>query len=80
MDHEFERLKSLLARKGTSRSTHYAEIADGLWPPGIALGPRAKGWPRHENNAVLAARFAGKSNSEIRELVSQLVAARSTAA
>ena len=77
---EVERLKPLLGRKGTSRSTHYAEIAAGLWTPGVRLGRRAVGWPRHESDAILAARVAGKSEPEIRELVSRLAASRANAA
>ena len=77
---EIERLKPLLGRKGTSRSTHYAEIAAGLWPLGVRLGRRAVGWPRHENDAMLAARVAGKSESEILELVSRLTRSRKSAA
>ena len=64
-------------RKGTGRSTTYKEIAEGLWPPRVRLGPRAVGTPEHEADAVIAARVAGKSDDEIRALVRSLVAARS---
>lgn len=66
-------------RKGTGRSTTYKEIADGLWPPRVRLGPRAVGTPEHEADAVIAARVAGKSDDEIRALVAQLVKKRANA-
>lgn len=74
---EIRRLPLVLKCKGTGRSTHYQEIADGLWPPAVRLGPRAVGWVSHECDAVLAARVAGQSDGEIRALVASLVAARS---
>lgn len=74
------RLPALLARKGIRRSTHYAEIAAGLWPPPVAIGPRARGLPDYECDTILEARIAGKSNDEIRELVRKLVAARKVSA
>ncbi|MBI4290605.1 MAG: AlpA family phage regulatory protein [Betaproteobacteria bacterium] len=74
------RLPSVLARKGDSRSKTYSEIAAGLWPPGVAIGRRARGWPEHECEAILRARIAGKSDSEIRELVKNLMAARTATA
>jgi prophage regulatory protein len=38
------------------------------------------GWPANEVEALNAARIAGKSESEVRELVVKLEAARKTAA
>lgn len=73
---EFQRLPVVLKCKGICRSTHYQQIVDGLWPPGVRLGLRAKGWPSDECEAVLAARKAGQSDDEIRALVRTLVAAR----
>ena len=70
------RLPAVLTRKGISRSTHYQEIANGLWPPGVRLGARAKGWPDDECETVLAARKAGQSDDEIRAVVRSIVAAR----
>lgn len=77
---KIERLPELLPQRGCRRSKHYDEISKGLWPPGIKLGPRAVGWLQHENQAVLRARVAGKSDDQIRALVAQLVAARKEAA
>ena len=61
---------------GDGRSTHYKKVAEGLCTPPVQIGERAVGWPEHEIYAINAARIAGKSNDEIRELVKKLVAAR----
>lgn len=42
----------------------------------VPIGERAVGWPDSEVQAINAARIAGKSESEIRELVSRLHAKR----
>ena len=61
---------------GKSRSSIYADIADGVWPPSVRLGANCVAWLEHETQAVLAARVAGKTAEEVRELVKELVAAR----
>lgn len=55
----------------------YNAIRVGLFTNGVAIGQRAKGWPDNEVDAINAARVAGKSESEIRELVKALHAKRS---
>ena len=55
----------------------YNAIRAGLFTNGVAIGQRAKGWPDYEVDAINAARVAGKSESEIRELVKILHAKRS---
>ena len=55
----------------------YNAIRVGLFSNGVAIGQRAKGWPDYEVDAINAARVAGKSESEIRELVKILHAKRS---
>ena len=51
----------------------------GLYTPPIKIGPRASAWPDDEVEILNAARIAGKSDQEIRELVCKLVAARAWA-
>jgi prophage regulatory protein len=58
----------------------YNAIRAGLFPTGVAIGQRAKGWPDYEIQAIAAARVAGKSETEIRELVKALHAQRSEVA
>lgn len=64
---------------GEPRSTTYHRISRGLFPKPVRLGPRSVGWPADEVEAVNAARIAGKSDEEIRELVIKLMAARKEA-
>jgi len=73
---KIQRLPAVLADNGDSRSTHYANIAKGLWTKPVKTGARSAGWPEHENQAINAARIAGKSHDEIRALVDRLEAAR----
>ena len=61
---------------GLSRSTLYLRISEGTFTKPISLGGRSVGWPSHEVAALNAARIAGKSDAEIRELVLKLEAAR----
>jgi prophage regulatory protein len=70
------RLPTVKAESGYSRSTLYLRIAQGLYTKPIKLGPRAAGWPSEEVAAINAARIAGKTDDEIRELVLRLEAAR----
>lgn len=73
------RLPEVLRQRGRSRSTHYLDIQQGLFPHPVAIGARAVGWPEHEVAAVNDARIAGRSDDEIRELVARLEAARKLA-
>lgn len=54
----------------------YNAIRAGLFTTGVAIGQRAKGWPDYEVQAIAAARVAGKSDAEIRDLVTRLHAKR----
>jgi len=74
------RLPAVKAATGLSRSTLYLRIAHGVFTRPVSLGGRAVGWPANEVAALNAARIAGKPDSEIRELVAQLEAARKVAA
>jgi prophage regulatory protein len=74
------RLPVVLNERGRSRSAHYQDIQQGLFTHPVQIGLRAVGWPENEVIALNAARIAGKSNEEIRQLVIQLEAARKTLA
>jgi prophage regulatory protein len=74
------RLPVVKLATGLSRSTIYLRIANGVFTHPVSLGGRAVGWPSHEVAALNAARIAGKSDTEIRELVTKLEAARKAAA
>ena len=79
MSNSILRLPAVKGESGLSRSTLYLRIADGLWTKQVSLGPRSVGWPRHEVEALNAARIASKSDDEIRALVLKLEAARKVA-
>jgi|MTBAKSStandDraft_1061840.scaffolds.fasta_scaffold04692_13 prophage regulatory protein len=70
------RLKQVMDRTGLSRSTIYLRIQEGTFCKQVNLGARAVGWPSDEVDAINAARIAGKSDSEIRDLVAKLEADR----
>lgn len=72
MTHRILRLSEVRLSNGLSRSTIYLRIAQGLWPKPINLGGRTVGWPENEVDAVNAARIAGKTDDEIRQLILKL--------
>ena len=71
------RMPAVKAETGhRSHATIYTAIKAGLFTTGVAIGQRSKGWPSYEVQAINAARIAGKSDAEIRELVKRLHAKR----
>ena len=67
------RLPSVKAEMGhRSDASIYNAIRAGLFPIGVQIGQRAKGWPDYEVRARITARTAGKSDDDIRELVKLL--------
>ncbi len=76
---KIQRLPTIQAELGLSRSSVYGHIAQGLFPKPIQIGSRAVAWLSHETNAIITARIAGKSDDEIRELVAELMNQRSKA-
>lgn len=71
------RLPTVLHERGRSRSAHYLDIQQGLFTRPVSIGARAVGWPKNEVEVLNTARIAGKKDDEIREIVTQLEAARS---
>jgi len=59
-----------------SHASIYNAITAGLFTKGVAIGQRSRGWPDQEVAAINAARIAGQSDDEIRELVKRLHANR----
>jgi len=70
------RISSVCRARGRSRSAHYKDIKEGLFPHPVKIGSRAVGHPDNELAEMNAARIAGKSDDEIRDLVFKLEAAR----
>jgi prophage regulatory protein len=79
-DHSILRLPAIIASTGLSRSTIYLRIKQRMFTGPVSLGGRAVGWPASEVTALNAARIAGKTDGEVRELVAQLEAARKAVA
>lgn len=59
-----------------SHASIYGLIRVGLWTQPVKIGERSSGWPDDEVKAINAARIAGASDEQIRELVNQLHAKR----
>lgn len=66
------RLPAVMERTGLARPTVYLRAKQGLFPRPVKLGSRMAAWPENEVAAINAARIAGKSDDEIRELVARL--------
>lgn len=79
MFNRIQRLTEVIIQRGRSRSSHYDDIKKGLFTRQVSIGLRAVGWPANEVAAINAARIAGKTDNEIRELVIKLEAARKAA-
>ena len=73
------RRRDVSALTGKARSTLYADISRGTFVPPVSLGTKSVGWPSSEVYAINAARVAGKSDAEIKQLVADLVARRTDA-
>ncbi len=72
----FERAAEVIPRTGRSRSKFFEDISKGLWTPGVELGPNSTAWPKHETEALMAARLTGKSPEEQIAIVQRLVKLR----
>jgi len=59
-----------------SHASIYNAINEGLFTKPVKIGQRSVGWPSNEVQAINAARIAGRSETEIRELVKRLHAKR----
>jgi prophage regulatory protein len=71
------RLPEVKRRRGLrADASIYNEVRDGLFTIGVAISERSKGWPDYEVDAINAARVAGQSSEQIRELVKVLHAKR----
>lgn len=73
------KLPSVIAKYGKTKSPLYADIASGKFIRPVKVGARACGFPEHEVEAIIGARIAGKSDTDIQALVNRLHAARTAA-
>jgi prophage regulatory protein len=71
------RMPAVKAETGhRSHASIYNAIKAGLFTKPVQIGQRSVGWPASEVEAINAARIAGNSDDEIRELVKWLHARR----
>ena len=71
------RMPAVKAETGhRSHASIYTAIKAGLFVTGVAIGQRSVGWPSEEVKAINAARIAGQTDDELRELVKRLHAKR----
>ncbi|MGH8856580.1 MAG: helix-turn-helix transcriptional regulator [Polaromonas sp.] len=62
----------VLEKFNICNSTLYIQVAGGLFPAPVKIGPRASAWPEREVDAVISARIAGKTVDQIKALVKEL--------
>ena len=55
-----------------STASIYQLIKKGLWPKPVNINVRSVGWPDSEILAINAARIAGQTDDQIRDLVKRL--------
>jgi prophage regulatory protein len=78
-DYSILRLPEVLKARGRSKPSHYEDIQNGLFTHPVLLGGRSVGWPETEVRTINLARIAGRTEEEIRALVTQLEAMRKAA-
>lgn len=72
------RITAVLEETGhRSQASIYNAVKAGLFTKQVRIGQRAVGWPQAEVHAINAARIAGLTDAEIRDLVTQLHTLRS---
>jgi len=67
------------ALTGRKRSANRLDIANGLMTQPVHIGTNAIAWPEHEILAINTARVAGRTDDDIRQLVTRLHTQRATA-
>lgn len=71
------RMPAVKAETGhRSHASIYTAVKEGLFTVPVPIGQRAVGWPDTEVKALVAARIAGKTDDQIRDLVHRLHSAR----
>jgi prophage regulatory protein len=72
------KLSGVLSLSAQGRSTVYKNIKKNLFPPPIKIGERAVAWIEDEIEQLIYAQIRGDSESEIKQLVSDLITSRSS--
>jgi prophage regulatory protein len=66
----------VLKKADVAKTTFQNQMNEGLMTPPVHVGARRVAWPEYEIDEILKARIAGKSDFEIKTLVTKLVAQR----
>lgn len=72
------RINPVRERTGYPKSTIYHAIRNGTFPAPIKTGERMSAWLESEVTAIINARIAGKSTDDIKTLVKELEAKRTS--
>ncbi|ADP72327.1 Prophage CP4-57 regulatory [Rhodomicrobium vannielii ATCC 17100] len=64
------------ARLGCSVSNLYSQMAAGMFPRPIKLGPKYSAWPEYEVEAIIKSRVALYTDEQVKKLVRDLTANR----
>ena len=70
------RMPDVIKRTGFSKTTIYNKINEGIFPQRIRVGLRAMAFIGSELDAYLNALIQGKSNEQIKVLITELVSKR----
>lgn len=76
MSLSFLRLPATLEHLAIGKTTLYARISQGTFPPPVKFGDRVSAWPQHEVEAIMMAIMRNATEDELREVVVQLVKQR----
>lgn len=76
---KFIRIRTTLELSGLTRSSLYRKMKEGIFVPTISLGERSCAHIESEVNTMLFAIAAGKNESELKNLVTELVKQRQSA-
>lgn len=76
MSISFLRLPTMLQLLAIGKTTLYARISQGTFPPPVKFGSHMSAWPKHEVEAIMGAIMQNATEDELREVVVQLVKQR----
>lgn len=71
----FVRLPELLEQLAVGKTTLYARIKQGTFPPPVKFGERVSAWLEHEVNTVVNAYMRSATKEDLQKLVAQLMIA-----
>lgn len=72
----FVRLPELLEQLAVGKTTLYARIKQGTFPPPVKFGERVSARPEHEVDTVVNAYMRSATKEDLQKLVAQLMIAR----